>query len=75
MINPNGTNTSGVITKQQGLDILETVGRRKWDANNGASDSNSITVWSCLYDLTNKTVTWVSNEQFHDSSSVFSFSL
>lgn len=75
MINPNGTNTSGVITKQQGLDILETVGRRKWDANNGASDSNSITVWSCLYDLTNKTVNWVSNEQFHDSSSVFSFSL
>lgn len=73
MINPDGTNTDGVITKDSALDILETVGRRKWDSRNGDTDANGITVWSALYDLTNKTVTWISNEEFHDPDSVFTF--
>lgn len=44
-INPDGTNTDGVIEKDSALSILETVGRRKWDSKNGASDSNTITVF------------------------------
>ncbi len=73
MINPNGDNTNGVITAEKALDILEAVGRRKWDSRNGESDANGITVWSALYDLTNKTVTWVSNEEFDNPDVVFTF--
>lgn len=72
-INPDGTNTAGLMTKKGALDILETVGRRKWDSRNGDSDANGITVWSALYDLTNKTVIWVSNEEFDNPDAVFSF--
>ncbi len=73
MINPDGNNVEGLISKDDALNILEKVGRRKWDLANGKTDSNSITVWSALYDLTNKTVTWVSNEEFNNSASVFAF--
>ncbi len=73
MINPDGNNTSGVISTDTALDILETVGRRKWDSRNGESDANGITVWSALYDLTNKTVTWVSNEEFDNPDAIFTF--
>lgn len=72
-INPDGTNTAGLMTKEGALDILETVGRRKWDSRNGDSDANGITVWSALYDLTNKTVIWVSNEEFDNPDAVFTF--
>ncbi len=73
MINPDGSNREGTITKEYALDILEAVGRRNWDAKNGKSDGNAITVWSILYDLTGKTATWVSNEEFDDPDSVFVF--
>lgn len=72
-INPDGTNTAGLMTKEGALDILETVGRRKWNSRNGDSDANGITVWSALYDLTNKTVIWVSNEEFDNPDAVFTF--
>ena len=70
-INPDGTNKEGVLTKEEALDVLQLVGRRDWDAANGKTDSNTITVWSALYDLTNKKVIWVSNEEFDKKSSVF----
>lgn len=70
-INHDGSNTEGIITKEKAMNVLETVGRRKWDSRNGESDANGITVWSALYDLTNKTVTWVSNEEFDNPDSVF----
>ena len=73
IVNPDGSNTAGILTKDDALRILETVGRRKWDSRNGDSDANGITVWSALYDLTNKTVTWISNEEFHNPDAVFSF--
>lgn len=73
MINPDGTNTDGVATKEKALEVLETIGRRKWDSRNGKSDSNGITVWSALYDLTNKTAVWVSNEEFDNPDAVFEF--
>ncbi len=72
-INPDGNNTNGVITKEKAMDVLLTVGRRKWDSRNGKTDANGITVWSALYDLTNKTVTWVSNEEFDNPDAVFTF--
>lgn len=72
-INPDGTNTKGLMTKDDALDVLKTVGRRKWDSRNGESDANGITVWSALYDLTNKTVTWVSNEEFDNADAIFTF--
>lgn len=72
-INPDGNNTDGLITKELALDVLETVGRRKWDSLKGKSDKNTITVWSALYNLTDRTVTWVSNEEFDNEDAVFSF--
>ncbi len=73
MINPDGNNTAGIITKEAALEILKAVGRRNWDAQKGKTDGNGITVWSILYDLTNKTATWVSNEEFDNPDSVFVF--
>lgn len=73
MINSAGDNTRGVIEKEDALRVLERVGRRKWDAQQGKSDSNGITVWSALYDLTDLTVTWVSNEEFENPEAVFTF--
>ena len=72
-INGSGDNEAGIVSTDEAMGVLQTVGRRSWDANNGLSDSNSITVWSALYDLTNKSVTWVNNEGFGDESNVFTF--
>lgn len=72
-INPDGSNTQGIITQEQALAVLQRVGRRNWDNVIGASDKNGITVWSCLYDLTNKKVIWVSNEEFNNENAVFEF--
>ena len=72
-INPTGENTQGYMNEEKALDVLKLVGRRRWDAENGKSDSNTITVWSALYDLTNKKVIWVSNEEFDKKESVFTF--
>ncbi len=72
-INPDGSNVNGVISAETAMDVLELVGRRKWDASNGESDKNTITVWSALYNLTDKTVTWVSNEEFENKKAVFTF--
>lgn len=72
-INPDGSNTSGLITKEDALSVLETVGRRNWDSLNGKTDSNGITVWSALYNLTSKEVTWISNEEFDNENAIFTF--
>ena len=74
-INPDGNNTQGKYSKEEALNLLKTLGRRSWDKEHGLSDSNSITVWSSLYDLDNLSVTWVSNEEFDNPSSVFTLSL
>lgn len=76
MINPDGTNTKGVVKDEaEALKILQTVGRRNWDKVNGETDGNGCTVWSALYNLTDKTVTWVGNEQFDNPNACFTFSL
>ena len=53
------------------MDILEAVGRRTWKNDDG----NGCTVHSAVYNLTDKTVLWVSNENFDDESAIFEFSL
>lgn len=64
--------TDGVVTDDQAaMDILQTVGRRGWDND----DKNSCTVHSAMYNLTQKTVLWVTNENYDDPSAVFTFSL
>ena len=73
-INPDGTNTEGKFTKEKSLNLLKDLGRRKRNQTVG-SDSNNITVWSVLYDLDNLEATWVSNEEFDEEGSVFTFSL
>lgn len=64
--------TDGVVADDQAaMDILQTVGRRGWDND----DKNSCTVHSAVYNLTQKTVLWVTNENYDDPSAVFTFSL
>ena len=73
-INPDGTNTEGNFTKEESISLLKDLGRRNWNQTVGA-DSNGITVWSVLYDLDNLEATWISNEEFNNKESVFTFSL
>lgn len=64
--------TDGVVTDEQAaMDILQAVGRRGWDND----DKNSCTVHSAVYNLTEKTVLWVTNENYDDPGAVFTFSL
>ncbi len=73
-INPDGTNAQGKFSKQESLDLLKDLGRRNWNQTVGV-DSNNITVWSVLYDLDNLEATRISNEEFDEEGSVFTFSL
>ena len=64
--------TDGVVADEQGaMDILQSVGRRSWDND----DKNGCTVHSAVYNLTDKTMLWVSNENYDDPTAVFTFSL
>ncbi len=71
-INPDGNNAEGKMTYDEALGLLQNLGRRNWDKQD---DKNSITVWSALYDLTDLSLTWVSNEEFDQEGSVFHLSL
>ena len=64
-------NRTGGIVKDEhaAMDILEIVGRRTWNNDDG----NGCTVHSVVYNLTDKTALWVSNENYDDSSAVFEF--
>ncbi|MDO4476202.1 MAG: carcinine hydrolase/isopenicillin-N N-acyltransferase family protein [Lachnospiraceae bacterium] len=53
------------------MDLLATVGRRSWNND----DSNGITVHSAIYNLTQKTVTWVPNENYDDPAAWFTYTL
>lgn len=60
-----------VADEQEAMDLLATVGRRGWNND----DSNSITVHSAIYNLTDKSVYWISNENWDDETAIFKFSL
>lgn len=64
--------TDGVVADEQAaMDILQSVGRRSWDND----DKNSCTVHSAVYNLTKKSVLWVTNENYDDPTAVFEFTL
>ena len=62
--------TGGQLADEQAaMDLLRIVGRRSWNND----DANSCTVHSVVYNLTDKTMLWVSNENFEDPTAVFTF--
>lgn len=64
--------TNGIVEDENAaMDILEIVGRRTWKNDDG----NGCTVHSAVYNLTDKTMMWVTNENFDDENAVFTFSL
>ena len=64
--------TDGIVAdKDAAMDLLASVGRRTWDND----DSNSNTVHSVVYDLTNKSVLWVGNEHYGEEAYTFEFQL
>ena len=63
--------TNGIVADEKSaMEILGTVGRRTWKNDDG----NGCTVHSVVYNLTDKTMLWVSNENFDDPTAVFEFS-
>lgn len=58
-----------VADEQEAMDILAVVGRRSWKNDDG----NGCTVHSVVYNLTEKTMLWVSNENYDDPTAVFTF--
>lgn len=64
--------TDGAVADDEAaMDILQIVGRRSWNNDDG----NGCTVHSAVYNLTDKTMLWVSNENYDDPTAVFRFSL
>lgn len=64
--------TDGIVAdKDAAMDLLALVGRRTWDND----DSNSNTVHSVVYDLTDKSVLWVGNEHYGEEAYTFEFQL
>lgn len=59
-----------VADERQAMDILASVGRRSWNSN-----GEHLTVHSAIYNLSEKTVYWVPNENYNDAEAWFTFSL
>ena len=69
-INGELAKVGGVVADEEAaMDILQAVGRRTWD-----TDGLGVTVHSAVYNLTQKTVFWVGNENFGDSTATFRYS-
>lgn len=63
--------TNGIVKDEQAaMDILQIVGRRSWNND----DKNGCTVHSVVYNMTDKTMMWVPNENYDDPNAVFTFS-
>lgn len=64
---------NGVVADEEAaMGLLDAVSRRDW-GNPG--DSNSLTIHSAVYNLTDKTVLWIGNEHYGEESYTFRFSL
>ena len=64
--------TDGMVADESAaMDVLAAVGRRTWDNDDG----NGCTVHSAIYNLTDKTMVWVPNENYADPSAWYTFSL
>ena len=53
------------------MDVLASVGRRSWNHGRG----EHLTIHSAVYNLTDKTVVWVPNENYNDPEAWFTFAL
>ena len=61
--------TSGVVANEDAaMKILSEVGRRTWKGGGG------VTVHSVVYNLTQKTVLWVANENYGDNTAIYEYS-
>ncbi|MEE0967934.1 MAG: C45 family peptidase, partial [Clostridia bacterium] len=64
--------TNGIVKDEQAaMDILSIVGRRTWKNDDG----NGCTVHSVVYNLTDKTMMWIPNENYDDPDAVLKFSI
>lgn len=64
--------TDGIVADEQAaMDILAIVGRRTWKNDDG----NGCTVHSVVYNLTDKSMLWVSNENYDDPGAILEFRL
>ena len=64
--------TNGVVKDEKAaMDILGIVGRRTWKNDGG----NGCTVHSVVYNLTDKTMMWIPNENYDDPNAVFTFKI
>ncbi len=64
--------TNGVVKDEKAaMDILGIVGRRTWKNDDG----NGCTVHSVVYNLTDKTMMWIPNENYDDPNAVFTFKI
>jgi len=64
--------TGGVVADEQAaMDVLAIVGRRTWNNDDG----NGCTVHSAVYNLTDRSMLWVTNENYDDPAAVFEFSI
>lgn len=62
--------TKGVVKDEQAaMESLGLVGRRTWKNDDG----NGCTVHSVVYNLTDRTMMWVPNENYDDPEAVFTF--
>ena len=68
-INNSLKETGGIIKDEQAaMDILSVIGRRTWNGGGG------VTVHSAVYNLTQKTVLWVANENYSDKTAHYAYS-
>ena len=64
--------TNGIVKDEEAaMKILAAVGRRTWKNDDG----NGCTVHSVVYNLTDKTMMWVPNENYDDPDAVFTFGI
>lgn len=64
------TAADGVFAdEEEAMELLKTVGRRNWKND----DKNGCTVHSVIYNLTDRSVLWVPNENFGESAYRFDF--
>ncbi len=64
--------TNGIVKDEKAaMDILSIVGRRTWKNDDG----NGCTVHSVVYNLTDKTMMWIPNENYNDPDAVFTFKI
>ena len=62
--------TDGIVAdKDAAMDLLASVGRRTWNND----DSNTNTIHSVVYDLTDPSVLWVGNEHYGEDGYTFEF--